>query len=168
MMTDQDLAQRMTIVLAQSLQWLNSLGAELGDVRLVDDCPNNWGGRVAIRETLAQDGADLKRLYDDLGHVFWWIENLQTNLGYGWVLMPHCPAGLAGMAGINEVLRQAERAHPELANLAPGTFITDGIIRGFVKVRTTMPYGRKRIPAYRIYTGSGVDSWIPCCQVRRI
>jgi hypothetical protein len=124
--------------------------------------------RLYKENTMSEHSTELeKRLYDALGKAFWWIEDLAQKYGYAEVL-EHCPPGLLGKTGFNEVLKDAEREHPELADLTPGTFVTDGIIRGFVKERTTMPYGRKRIPAYRVYTGSGVDSWIPCCQVRRV
>ena len=46
------LEERLYDELSHALAWLENLAAVIGDDALVDSCPNNWGGRVAIRAAL--------------------------------------------------------------------------------------------------------------------
>ena len=65
-----------------------------------------------------------QRMYDDLSKALWWLENLATAHGEA-ALLDNMPNNWAGRGAITETLRNAEREHPELVDLMPGTFVTD-------------------------------------------
>jgi len=44
--------------LNRALVWLDHLAARYGDLDITDYCPNNWGGRIAIRDALATAEAE--------------------------------------------------------------------------------------------------------------
>ena len=46
--------RKLYALLGHALAWLENVAANVGDEALVDASPNNFGGRVAIREALAE------------------------------------------------------------------------------------------------------------------
>ena len=108
-----------------------------------------------------------KRLYDQLFRAQWWLENLAETIGE-LALVDSCPNNWGGRGTIRQALKEAEKAHPELAILPPGTFVTDGIVRGFVIERCMMSAGRRGIPVYKVNIGGERHTLIPCNQARRV
>ena len=111
-----------------------------------------------------------KRLYNELVHAQWWLENLAEALRDPErpEFVDSMPNNWGGRGAIRAALQEAEKAHPELADFQPGTFITDGIYRGFVIGRGTMSAGKRAIPVYKVNCGGDCRTLIPCNQARRI
>jgi len=57
-----DLEKRLYNDLSNALEWLQNIAGIIGDNALVDCLPNNWGGRMAIQNALA----NVERKYPDL------------------------------------------------------------------------------------------------------
>ena len=47
-----------------------------------------------------------------------------------------------------------------------GSFVTDGLVRGFVTGRGSIGRGRNSIPVYRVNIGGGRTTVIPINQIR--
>jgi len=108
-----------------------------------------------------------RQLYNELAHAQWWLENLAAAMGEP-EFTDNMPNNWGGRGAIRAALQEAEKKHPELADFPPGTFITDGIYRGFVIERGTMKAGRRGIPVYKVNCGGDCRTLIPCNQARRI
>jgi len=102
------LEKHLYFELAQALTWLQNLAHDIGDTRLVDACPNNWGGRQEIEAALLE----------------------------------------------------LETVYPELADYSEGTYITDGIVRGFVLGKGSIQFGKRELPAYLIDIGGDREALI--------
>lgn len=47
-----ELEKRLYNELSQALAWLENIAAGIGDGKLIDYMPNNWGGRIVILDAL--------------------------------------------------------------------------------------------------------------------